>query len=101
MPIVAPTPTNVPAQDAVTYDIYWLKSLSIIANDPNGKIVVTGIMHKARDNNGVIEFSPVDPDVIVRVNDLMAEAVTFPSLLTLEQTLLTQISVIAVAQGKI
>jgi len=41
MPIVAPTPTNVPASDAKVYDKYWLKHFSIMANDPSGKIIVS------------------------------------------------------------
>lgn len=102
MAIVAPTPTNVPAQNAVVYDIYWLKSLNIAAGNPANPIVVTGILHKARDaGGGNIELSPIDPDVVVRLNDFAAAAVTWPNLITLEQDILNQISVIAVAQHKI
>lgn len=102
MPIIAPTPTDVPASEAKVYDKYWMKHFSIMANDPSGKIVVTAILHKARDTgNGVYELSPVDTDVIIRVNDFGAAAVADPSLVTLQNMLLDKISAIALAQGKL
>jgi hypothetical protein len=73
-----------------------------MANDPSGKIIVTAILHKARDTgSGVYELSPVDSDVIVRVNDLAAAAVADPTLLTIQNGLLDKISQIAIAQHKI
>lgn len=102
MPIDAPTPTNVPTSDAKVYDKYWLKHFSIMANDPSNKIIVTAILHKARDaGSGVWEFSPVDPDVIVRVNNFDAAALADPTLNTIKDGLLEKIKAIAVAQGKI
>ena len=102
MPIVAPTPTNVPASDAKVYDKYWLKHFVIMANDPSGKVIITAILRKARlVSGGVWELSPVDPDVIIRVNDFDAAAVTDPTLNTIKDSLLEKIKEIAVAQGKI
>ena len=102
MPIVAPTPTNVPASDAKVYDKFWLKHFSIMAGDPDRNVVVTAILHKARDaGGGVWELSPVDPDVIVRVNDFDAAVVADPTLNTIRDTLLEKIKEVAVAQGKI
>lgn len=102
MPIIAPTPTDVPASDAKVYDMYWLKHFSIMANDPSDKIIVTAILHKARDaGSGVWELSPVDPDVIVRVNDFAAAVVADPTLATIQASLLEKVRQIAIAQGKI
>lgn len=101
MPIVAPIPTDVPASDAKVYDMYWLKHFSIMANDPSGKIIVTAILHKARDAGSAWELSPVDPDVIVRVNDFDAAVVADPTLTTLKDGLLAKVREIAIAQGKI
>ncbi len=101
MPIDAPTPTNVPASDAKVYDKYWMKHFAIMANDPTGKVVVTAILHKAREVAGVWELSPVDGDVIVRVNDLDAAITADPTMATIKTDLLNKVKDIAVAQGKI
>jgi hypothetical protein len=101
MPIVAPTPTNVPASDAKVYDKYWLKHFVIMANDPSKKVIVTAILHKAREENGEWELSPVDSDVVVRVNDFDAAATVDPTLATIKESLLAKIQEVAVAQGKI
>jgi len=59
-------------------------------------------LHKARDaGSGIWELSPVDPDVIIRVNDFDAAAVADPSLTAIKDGLLAKVREIAIAQGKI
>ena len=100
MPIVAPTPTEVPASGNKTYDKYWLKHFQIVAN-PAEKVRVMSILHKAREVNGTWELSPVDPDVVILVEDFDSLATNDPSLTTLKNSLLDKISAIAIAQNKI
>lgn len=101
MPIIAPTPTNVPASDAKTYDKFWLKHFVIMANDPSGKVIVTAILHKARESGGVWELSPVDSDIVIRVSDFDAAAVADPEMAAIKESLLYKVKEVAVAQGKI
>lgn len=101
MPIIAPTPTEVPALEAKTYDKYWLKYLQIMADNPSNKIRVTAILHKAREVGGEWELSSVDSDVVVIVDDFEAAATVDPTLITLKNDLLDKIRDIAVAQNKI
>ena len=52
MPITSDEPTTIPSK---TYDIWWVRELTIKADDPNGAVRAVATLQKMRSVDGVNE----------------------------------------------
>jgi hypothetical protein len=98
--IPASSPTNVPAQGAMTYGNWWISQFMVQAQNPNNPVRVTAILRKYGTlPDGSLEFSPTDAPVTLTIPDLFAAAATNTDMASAIDALIAQVQALGTSQN--